>query len=108
MFPLTFGERGWTYECAPGRFTVVVTCSKLINKYFNKHRDWEYPPGQEDIFHMSAAEWSKKRVLKLIKTESVHSQECLERTHAKKGVDTLLFAFATSCNCKRISGEFSV
>jgi hypothetical protein len=81
---MIFGKKGWYYKCPSGRIAVVLTCHKLLNKYF-RLKDCTYPPGAEDIRYLSETEFLRLKVRQRLQVPLNRTlQPTLEEYHNSK------------------------
>lgn len=81
---MTFGKRGWYWQMKTRRYGVVITDYRLLNRKFNRHQDYKYPPGAEDIFYMSESEFRINRISRLLLVDPARQDE-LRELHEAKG-----------------------
>jgi hypothetical protein len=102
---MTFGEHGWYWTTKSGRIGVVITNHRLLNKYFAVP-DFKYRAGDEDVRHLSEAEFRTRRIARMLKVD-LNAQSELSDFHNQKfkGTSDTILTLAAWRNQAAISAK---
>lgn len=81
---LAYGLYGW-YWFTNGKYRVVITNHRILNKYFNPHKDFKYPSNSEDTVTIKEYEFDVLRIPRLIKVMKQKQDELREWHDSKYG-----------------------